>query len=208
MEKRAADSASLWDARKNVVVERIRDLSTSYTLRHVASILGMTQPYLSGLAERHGIKFVDTKISRSKRLHSSVVARERQHAQALVHRSLRPLQGSLIDSDKISPQLRDKARREELRRENTFIEHLRELGKTHTRAQACRATGLSPGKLRLLCYDHDLAFVDAPILSEAEAQHGNLESLRSSLFKITRSTPKSLVSQLSQYLISDEDDQL
>lgn len=205
-ERRLEDA---WDNRRNKVIESIRNLSSSYTLRHVASIHGMTQPYLAHLAELHDIQFLDTKVSRSKRVSSRLVARERDHIQAVVHRSIgRPAKKGLIDSKKLSPELRDLARRMELQRANDFIQKLHELGKTLTKVQACKATGISPAKLRVLAYDYDIEFVDAPIQREARADHDNLEKLKTSLFKVTRSTPSSLTTVLMQYLASDEDDVL
>jgi hypothetical protein len=195
-----------WDQRRNYVIESIRSLSQNYTLRHVASIHGMTQPYLAELANAHGIEFLDTKISRTKRVSSKLVAIERDHVQAIKERSIgRSPKPGLIDSNKLTPALRDKARRVELQRANLFVERLQELGKTHTKAQACKIVGISPAFLRTLAYDHDIPFVDAPIASDGMKDQSDPAVLKQTLFN-AKSLKPSLAAKILQFAVSDTPD--
>ncbi|KKN89625.1 hypothetical protein LCGC14_0237570 [marine sediment metagenome] len=196
-------------ARQRKVVENIRELSANFTLRQVASIHRISMPSLQELAEQNDITFLDTSGTRSKRISSELIARERSHVAALVHRSIvtrKPV--TSLDSDKISPALAELARRRDNEETNAFIDHLRELGKTNTRAQAAKLAGISPFFMRTLAYEHELEFTDDTVVPDGFADHDNVAKLSKSLFRVTRSLPANTLQLMQRFMLSDAPDEL
>jgi len=97
--------------REREVAERIRSNSDTFTIRQMANIHKMSIPFLRDFAERHGITFVGTDGNRTKRLSSAAIKREKQHTSAVVARSVSRKPVTSLDADKITPELRERARR-------------------------------------------------------------------------------------------------
>ncbi len=202
-------SIDVMELRKLRVVEKVRELSANFTLRQVASIHQMSMPYLRELADKHSIEFLDNSGSRSKRISSELIAREKSHVRALAERSIaRRTPVTSLDSEKITPVLAELARRRDNEETNSFIDYLRELGRTNTKAQATKIAGISPQFMRQMAYDHEIAFVDEPAVTEARADHENLNKLQSSLFRPSRSIPAATAQVMTRYMMDDTPDEL
>jgi hypothetical protein len=198
--------------REREVAERIREKSDTFTIRQMASIHRMTIPYLKGFAERYGITFVGTDGSRTKRLSSAIIARERRHTTTIVARSVtrKPVTSLVtsIDCDKITPELKERARRREQESANSFIEYLRDLSKTHTREQASKEAGISPTFMRRMAYDQELVFVGETSRSNRPATPAVIKKLQSSLFRPNRAVPPSTSRMIRQFVINDVADEI
>lgn len=200
------------EVRKMRVVDKVRDLSEKFTIRQVAQIHQMSLPYLANLAETYDITFLDIGGSRSKRISTELVARERSHVRALSERSIVQRKTvRTLDSKKINPVLAELARKRDQEETNSFIDRLRELGKTNTRAQTAKAVGISPYFMRTLAYDHDLEFVDE---IEAADEHASILAsleagdLHKSLFRPDNSVPKSSATFMRAFMMSNTPDEL
>jgi hypothetical protein len=198
--------------REREVAERIREKSDTFTIRQMASIHRMTIPYLRGFAERYGITFAGNDGNRSKRLSSAVIARERRHTTTIVARSVnrKPVTSLLtaIDCEKITPELKERARRREQESTNSFIEYLRDLSKTHTREEASKAAGISPTFMRRLAYDQELVFVGETSRSSRPATPAVIKKLQSSLFRPNKTIPASTSRMIREFVISDVQDEI
>lgn len=198
--------------REREVAERIREKSDTFTIRQMASIHRMSIPYLKGFAERYGITFVGTGGNRTKRLSSAIIARERRHTTTVVARSVsrNPVTSlvTTLDCDKITPELRERARRREQGSANSFIEMLRELSKTHTREQASKVAGISPTFMRRMAYDQELVFVGENSRTNRPVTPALIKKLQSSLFRPNRSVPTSTSRMIRQFVISDIEDEI
>ncbi|MFU5279265.1 hypothetical protein ACM7YY_31480 [Pseudomonas aeruginosa] len=195
-------------ARELEVAERIRDKSSMFTIRQVASIHRMSIPYLRQFAERHGITFVGTDGSRTKRISSAVIARERRHTSTVVARSLTRKPVTSLDSEKITPELRERARRRDQESVNGFIESLRELSLTHTREEATKEAGISPTFMRRLAYDHELVFVGESAPVSQCASPAALKKLQGSLFRPNKKMKQATSRLIRNFVISDVQDAL
>lgn len=201
-------SQNIMLARELEVAERIRDKSSMFSIRQVASIHKMSIPYLREFAKRHGITFVATDGSRTKRISSVVIARERRHTSTVVARSLTRKPVTTLDSDKITPELRERARRRDQESVNEFIEHLRDLSLTHTREEATKEAGISPTFMRRLAYDHELVFVGEAAPVSQCASPAALKKLQGSLFRPNKKMKLATSRLIRNYVISDVQDVL
>ncbi len=201
-------SDNLMLARELEVAERIRDKSGMFTIRQVASIHKMSIPFLREFAERHGITFVGTDGSRTKRISSAVIARERRHTSTVVARSLTRKPVTSLDSDKLTPELRERARRRDQESVNGFIEHLRDLSQTHTREEAAKKVGISPTFMRRLAYDQELVFVGEVAPATQCASPSAIKKLQSTLFRPSKKMKPTTSRLIRNFVISDVQDEL
>lgn len=193
--------------REREVAERIRAMSGTFTIRQMASIHRMSIPYLREFAKRYGICFVNNEGNRSKRLSSAIIARERVHTTTIVARSLVRKPVTTLDSDKITPELRERARRRDLESANSFVEMLRELSKSHTREEAAKIAGISPTFMRRMAYDHDIAFV-GEVVVDTPTTPAHIKKLRSTMFRPTRAVPMATSRLIRNFVISDTEDEV
>lgn len=191
--------------REREVAERIRGSSETFTLRQMANIHKMSIPFMRDFAQRHGISFADG--TRSKRL-SSAIRREKQHTSAVVARSVSRKPVTSLDSDKITPELRERARRRDQESVNGFVEYLRELTATHTREQAAKLVGISPTFMRRLAYDQELVFVGETTTAGRANTPAALKRLSKTLFRPGAKVKPSSSLLIRHYLISDVPDEL
>lgn len=194
--------------REREVAERIRSNSSTFTIRQMANIHKMSIPFLRVFAERHGITFVGTDGNRTKRLSSAAIKREKQHTSAVVARSLTRRLSTSLDSDKITPDLRERARRRDQESVNGFVEHLRELTATHTREEAAKLVGISPTFMRRQAYDHQLVFVGETTTVGRANTPAALKKLQSTLFRPSRKVKPSSSRLIREFMISDVEDTL
>lgn len=198
-------------ARELKVAERMRETSDQFSIRQVASIHSMSVPGLKAFAERHNISFRDTSGVRSKRVSSELLDRERQHVQAMRYRSFTRDRVTSIDSEKITPALRELAKRRDLEESNKFVRLLVELSKTHTKEQATRELGISPSFMRNIAYEHQLTFIDDanPLIGltlnakRVEQIEGKLFVLPSELKQAEATEEQLLAEQATHGLIAD-----
>jgi hypothetical protein len=118
--------------RERQVAERIRERSSAFTLRQMASIHQMSIPFLRGFAERYGITFVGTDGSRSKRLSTVIMSRERDHTSTVVARSVTRKTVSTLDFGKVSAAVQELGRRRCQEELNSFNASIRDLALTNT----------------------------------------------------------------------------
>lgn len=201
-------SEDLMLVRELEVAARIRDKSSMFTIRQVASIHKMSIPFLRDFAERHGITFVGTDGSRTKRISSVVIARERRHTSTVVARSLTRKTVTSLDSEKLTPELRERARRRDQESVNGFIEHLRDLSLTHTREEAAKKVGISPTFMRRLAYDQALVFVGEATLSAKCASPAAMKKLQGTLFRPSKKMKPNTSRLIRNFVISDVLDEL
>lgn len=207
--QRTQDSSDdIMCAREREVAERIRDKSDLFTIRQMASIHRMSIPYLRGFAERYGITFAGTDGSRTKRLSSAIIARERRHTSTVVARSVTRKPVTSLDCEKISPELRERARRRDQESVNSFVEHLRELSMTHTREEASKKVGISPTFMRRLAYDQELVFVGESTSVSHAATPAVLKRLQSTLFRPNKKMKPATSRLIRNFMICDVQDEL
>tara|TARA_R110002124_G_scaffold128157_22_gene288758 strand:+ start:1436 stop:2092 length:657 start_codon:yes stop_codon:yes gene_type:complete len=200
------------EARKLTVIGKVRDLSASFTIRQVAAIQQMSIPYLAALAEKHDIIFLDNSGSRSKRIASDLIARERSHTQVMAERSIIGRKAvKSLGSQKINPALAELARRRDQEETNSFIDRLRELGKTNTKAQTAKAVGISPFFMRTLAYDHEISFVNEPVEDDCPVSREETldkERLRETLFCHSPEVPESAVLFMRSFMMGNTPDEM
>lgn len=194
--------------REQQVAERMREMSQYFTIRQVASIHDMSVPGLKTFADRHGIVFHDNGGHRTKRIASERIAREKEHTRAIIHRSLDRRPVTSIDSAKITPELRERARRRDQEESNAFINMLRELGKSYTKEQATKIARISPIFMRNLAYEHEITFVDEKCDDDSQEAGGSLIKMHQSLFRPSRGTPASAAELMRRHMISDVEDEV
>ena len=194
--------------REREVAERIRERSDVFTIRQMASIHKMSIPYLRDFADRHGITFVGTDGSRTKRLSSAIIAREREHTSTVVARSITRKPVTSLDNEKITPELRERARRRDQESFNSFIERLRELSATLTREQTVKATGISPTFLRSLAYNHELVFVGDTSRTNHAITPATIKKLKSSLFRPNKNVKPTISRMIRSYVMTDIEDEI
>lgn len=196
------------EARELKVVERMREMSQHFTIRQVASIHDMSVPGVKAFADRHGISFHDNGGHRTKRVCSVWIDQEKKHTKVIVHRSLNRKPVVSIDDEKITPQLKELARRRDEEASNTFVTYLRDLGTRHTKDQATRIAKISPNFMRAMIYEHDLVFLG----DSAEVLSGGLtktvSKLGRTLFRPTASIPEPLSDLMRRQMINDVEDYL
>lgn len=192
--------------REREVAQRIRANSDSFTIRQMASIHKMSIPFLRGFAQRYGITFADR--SRSKRLSSATIRREKQHTSTVVARSVSRKPVMSLDTDKITPDLLERARRRDQESVNGFIERLRELAATHTREQAAKLVGISPTFMRRLAYDQELVFVGETTNAGRANTPAAMRKLQNSLFRPGIKVKPASALMMRHFVISDEADVL
>lgn len=183
--------------------ERIRGNSSIFTIRQMASIHNMSIPYLREFADHHKITFVGTDGNRTKRLSSATIARERRHTSAVVARSVSRKPVTSLDADKITPELRERARRRDQESVNGFIEYLRELSLTHTREEAAKQAGISPTFMRTMAYDQNLVFVGETTSVTRAITPAAFKKLQSTLFRPSKKVKPATSRLLRQYVMSD-----
>lgn len=203
-----SSSEDIMVTRELEVAARIRSESDSFTIRQMASIHRMSIPYLRLFAERHGITFASTDSSVTMRLSSALVDRERRHVSAVAERSLVRKPVISLDSDKITPALRERARRRDEESVNSFVSHLRELSMTHTRKEARQKVGISPLFLRTLAYDNEIVFVDEATAVSNANDPKTRERLHSTLFKPSKKIKPGTARLIRNFVISDVPDVL
>lgn len=201
-----SSSDDIMAIREREVAERIRGSSETFTIRQMANIHKMSIPFLRDFAERHGISFADG--SRSKRLSSAAIRREKQHTSAVVARSVSRKQVTSLDSEKITPELRERARRRDQESVNGFVEYLRELTTTHTREQAAKLVGISPTFMRRIAYDQEFVFVGETSTAGRANTPAALKKLSKTLFRPGVKVKPSSSLLIRHYLISDVPDEL
>jgi len=201
-----SQSDDIMAIREREVAERIRNNSDTFTIRQMASIHKMSIPFLRDFAQRYGITFTDS--SRSKRLSSATIKREKQHTSAVVARSVSRKPVTSLDSDKITPELRERARRRDQESVNGFIEYLRELSPTHTREQAAKVVGISPTFMRRMAYDHELVFVGETTTIGRANSPAALKKLQNTLFRPGTKVKPSSSRLIREYVINDVEDEL
>jgi len=194
--------------REREVAERIRSNSDTFTIRQMANIHKMSIPFLRDFAERHGITFVGTDGNRTKRLSSAAIKREKQHTSAVVARSVSRKPVTSLDADKITPELRERARRRDQESVNGFVEYLRELSTTHTREQAAKVAGISPTFMRRMAYDQELVFVGETTTVGRANTPAVLKKLQGTLFRPSRKVKPSSSRLIREFMISDIEDTL
>lgn len=199
----SVEANDVLEIRENRVVERIRELSQCFTVRQVASIHQMSITFLQGFAEKHGIQFQINGGTRTKRISSERIAREKLHTQATAARSVTRRVVSTLDSSKITPELRELARRRDQERTNSFIEMLREYGKTHTKAETAKIVNISPDFLRQISYQREIKFLG----DSARTDHMNLAKIKRTLFR-PRSVSPATSELLRHYIVSDVEDEV
>lgn len=187
--------------------ERIRSNSDTFTIRQMASIHNMSIPFLRDFAERHGITFVGTDGNRTKRLSSATIARERRHTSAVVARSVSRKPVMSLDSEKITPELRERARRRDQESVNGFVEYLRELSLTHTREEAAKQAGISPTFMRTMAYDQNLVFVGETTSVTRAVTPAAFKKLQNTLFRPSKKVKPTTSRLLRQYVINDVADE-
>lgn len=192
--------------REREVAQRIRDNSDTFTIRQMASIHKMSIPFLRDFAQRYGITFADG--SRSKRLSSATIRREKQHTSTVVARSVSRKPVTSLDADKITPDLLERARRRDQESVNGFIERLRELAATHTREQAAKLVGISPTFMRRLAYDQELVFVGESTNAGRANTPSAMRKLQGSLFRPGIKVKPSSALMMRHFVISDVADVL
>jgi hypothetical protein len=192
--------------RESQVAERIREKSGTFSIRQSANINRMSIPYLRIFADRHGITFAGDEGPKTKRLASSIIARERNHTSTIVARSLSRKPVTSLDSDKITPALRERARRREQEESNSFIEKLRELTFTHNREQAAKQMGISPTFMRTLAYDQ--VFVSEATAASTAGTSAALKKLQSTLFRIQKKSKPSTMRLIRDFMLCDAKDVL
>lgn len=196
-------------ARERQVAERIRENSATFTIRQMANICQMSIPFLRGFAVRHGISFVGTDGSRTKRLSSAIVSREREHTSTVVARSVTRKPVTSLDFEKITPDLRERARRRDQESYNSFIEYIRDLSATHTREQAAKKARISPTFMRSLAYNHSFVFVGESSLTNQPTTPAVIKQLQTSLFRPDKKRVKAVTSRMiRQFLICDIEDEV
>lgn len=201
-----SQSDDIMAIREREVAERIRGSSETFTIRQMANIHKMSIPFLRDFAQRYGISFADG--SRSKRLSSAAIRREKQHTSAVVARSVSRKPVTSLDSEKITPDLRERARRRDQESVNGFVEHLRELTTTHTREQAAKLVGISPTFMRRMAYDQELVFVGETTTAGRANTPAALKKLAKTLFRPCAKVKPSSSLLIRHYLISDVPDDL
>lgn len=194
-------------ARELEVAERIRGGSEIFSIRQMASIHKMSIPFLREFAERHGITFAGADGNRTKRLSSATINRERKHTSAIVERSVCRKPVASLDSEKITPELRERARRRDQESVNGFIEYLRELSLTHTREEAAKQAGISPTFMRTMAYDQDLVFVGESTSGSSPVTPAVIRKLQGTLFRPNKKVKPSTARLLRQYVMDDTVDE-
>lgn len=195
--------------RERQVADRIRETSATFTIRQMASIHKMSIPFLRDFAVRHGISFVGTDGSRTKRLSSAVISREREHTSTVVARSVSRKPVTSLDFDKITPDLRERARRRDQESFNSFIEYIRDLSATHTREQAAKQARISPTFMRSLAYNHTLVFVGESSPTNLPTTPAVIKRLQTSLFRPNKKHVKAATSRMiRQFVICDIEDEV
>ncbi|MCF5371240.1 hypothetical protein [Pseudomonas syringae] len=196
----------IMNVREREVAERIREKSGTFTIRQMASIHNMSIPFMKGFAARHGIHFKEG--SRTKRLSSVVIDLERRHTSTVVARSISRKPVTSIDSEKITRELRELAKRRDRESSNSFVEMLRDLSKTHTREQAAKAAGISPTFMRSMAYNQQLIFVGEFSPTNGPATPTLIGKLKSSLFRPSKAVPMATSRMIRQFVICDIEDQI
>lgn len=201
------DGESVMIARELEVAERIRGGSEIFSIRQSASIHKMSIPFMREFANRHGITFAGADGNRTKRLSSATINRERRHTSAIVARSVCRKPVASLDCEKITPELRERARRRDQESVNGFIEYLRELSKTHTREEAAKLVGISPTFMRTMAYDQDLVFVGETTSITRPVTPAVIRKLQSTLFRPSKDMTPSTSRQLREYVMDDTPDE-
>ncbi|NVL48700.1 hypothetical protein F2S72_01660 [Pseudomonas syringae pv. actinidiae] len=185
------------------VAERIRGGSEIFSIRQMASIHKMSMPFLRQFAERHGITFAEAGGTRTKRLSGALIHRERRHTSAIVARSVTRKSVSSLDSEKITPELRERARRRDQESVNGFVEYLRALSMTHTREQAAKQAGISPTFMRTMAYDQELVFVGETTSVAQPVTPAVIKKLQGTLFRPSRKVSSTTSRLLREYVMND-----
>lgn len=193
-------------ARELEVAERIRGGSELFSIRQMASIHRMSIPFMRQFAERHGITFAEAGGNRTKRLSGATINRERNHASAIVARSVSRKPVTSLDSEKITPELRERARRRDQESVNGFIEYLRVLSLTHTREEAAKQAGISPTFMRTMAYDQELVFVGESTPVSRPVTPADLKKLQSTLFRPNKNVTPTTSRLLREYVMNDAPD--
>lgn len=191
-------------SREMAVVERIREISQHFTVRQVANIQDMSISSLKALAERHNISFHENSGCRTKRIQWERIAREKQHTQAIIARSVKkPTQAKVVEPTNISPHLKELARRSDELRWYEFLETVRRLSCTHTKEQVGKMLGVSPRYMRNLAYQHEILFVDErKALVNSKATDQILKS-KKNMFRPNRSFPAAVSQVVCRFMIDD-----
>ena len=190
------------------VVERMREMSQFFTIRQVASIHDMSVPGLKAFAERHGITFHDNGGHRTKRIASEWIAREKLHTKAVIHRTINRKRVTSIDDSKITPALRERARRRDEEESNSFIQMLRDLGKRYTKEQATKIARISPIFMRNISYEHEITFLDDFCEANEVVSDESLSKMQSTLFRPSRSIPVGAAELMRRHVITDAEDEV
>lgn len=194
-------------ARELEVAERIRGGSEIFSIRQMASIHKMSIPFMRAFATRHGITFAGADGNCTKRLSSAVIKREAEHSSAIVARSVNRKPLETLDSSKITPDQRERARRRDQQSVNGFIEYLRELSKTHTREQAAKVAGISPTFMRTMAYNQNLVFVGETTAITRPVTPAVIRKLQSTLFRPSKEMTPSTSRLLREYVMDDTPDE-
>lgn len=195
--------------RERQVADRIRERSSTFTIRQMASIHQMSIPYLRGFAERYGITFVGTDGSRSKRLSSAVISREREHTSIVVARSLTRKPITSLDLGKVSPEVQERGRRRCQEELNSFIQTIRDLSLTNTREQTSKKMGISPTFLRSIAYNQEIVFFGEANQTNQPATPAVIRRLQTTLFRPSKKTIKPATSRMiREFVISDIEDEV
>lgn len=198
---------SVMVARELEVANRIRGGSEIFSIRQMASIHQMSIPFLREFADTHGIIFAGADGNRTKRLSSATINRERVHTSAILARSVSRKPVASLDCEKITPELRERARRRDQESVNGFVEYLRELSLTHTREEAAKQAGISPTFMRTMAYDQNLVFLGESTSVTRSVTPVEIRKLQGSLFRPSNKVKSATSRLLRQYVMDDSVDE-
>jgi hypothetical protein len=141
----------------NAFIERIVQLSHTFSERETACICRVSVDYIYKLQRRMELSFQDPK-TRTRPQQNAVSRQLKAERMSTYIRPVQPRKPVQPEELKIPPQLETASRKAMVSRENAFYQKVCDYAQTMSFRETAKILGVTPRFLRNYCYDNEIEF--------------------------------------------------